>query len=117
MSSVVALSTTKAEYMTFTGASKECKWLMMICGELGFNFKSYKLYCNVQSAICLANDAVHHGRTKHMDSKYHFILDKVHEGSVNLIKVHTPLNAADFLTKCLPGPSFQRCLELAKILA
>lgn len=52
-----------------------------------------------------------------MDSKYHFIRDKVTKGSINLIKVHTTLNAADFLTKCLPGPAFQRGLEMAKILA
>lgn len=103
--------------MALTRTAKEGKWLVMICGELGFDFKRYKLYYNAQSAICLANNAFYHDRTKHMDSKYHFIRDKVHEGSVNLIKVHTTLNAADFLTKCLPGPTFQRCLELAKILA
>lgn len=117
LQSVVALSTTEAEYMALTEAAKEGKWLMMLCGELGFEFKSYTLYCDAQSAICLAKNAVHHGRTKHMDTKYHFIRDKVQEGSVNLLKVHTTLNAADFLTKCLPGPAFQKGLELAKILA
>ena len=117
LQSVVALSTTEAEYMALSEAAKEGKWLMMICSELGFNFKSYKLYCKAQSAICLVNNAVHHGRTKHMDFKYHFIRNKVTEGFVNLIKVHITLNDADFLTKCLPCPTFQRCFEMAKILA
>lgn len=111
----VVLSTTEAEYMALIEAAKESKWLMMICGELGFNFKSYKLYCKAQSAICLVNNAVHHGRTKHMDFKYHFIRDKVTEGFVNLIMVHITLNDADFLTKCLPCPAFQRGLEMSKI--
>ncbi len=29
-----------------------------------------------QSAICLANNPVFHGRTKHVELKYHFIRDQ-----------------------------------------
>ena len=97
--------------MALTEAAKEGKWLMMICSELGFNFKSYKLYCDAQSAICLAKNAVHHERTKHVVNKIHFIRDIVDFGLVKIHKIHTTLNLADMLTKGLPGNAFEKYLE------
>ena len=117
LQSVVALSTTEAEYMALTEAAKEGKWLLKICDELGFKFSSFKLFCDSQSAVCLAKNAVYHFRTKHMDTKYNFIRDKVREGLVDLQKVHTTLNASDFLTKSLPGNAFERCLGQLKLVA
>ena len=113
---VVALSTTEAEYMALAEATKEGIWLLSMCEELGFKTDSFKLNCDSQSAICLAKNSVHHDRTKHIARKYHFIRDIVEQGSVKVQKVHTTENAADMLTKCLPGKSFEKCLGLLKVI-
>ena len=112
---VVALSTTEAEYMALTTAAKEAIWLRRLCGELGFEQESVKIHCDSQSAIALAKNHVHHERTKHIDTKYHFIRDVVAEGKVHLSKIHTSKNPADFLTKALPGPKFDLCCDLLNI--
>ena len=113
---VVALSTTEAEYMALTAAAKEALWLRRLCKELGFEQESVKINCDSQSAIALAKNHVHHERTKHIDTKYHFIRDVVEDGSVTLSKIHTSKNPAYFLTKALPGQKFDLCCELLKIV-
>ena len=51
---VVALSTTKVEYMAATHASKEVVWLQRLCSELGFKQQAVRIDCDSQSAIFLA---------------------------------------------------------------
>ena len=43
---VVALSTTKAEYMVMTEAGKEAVWLSGLVNELGFKWDSMVLHCD-----------------------------------------------------------------------
>ncbi|XP_048613321.1 secreted RxLR effector protein 161-like [Brassica napus] len=57
LQSVVALSTTKAEYMAMK-AAKEAMWLKEICAELGFKQQGIKLYCDSQSALALAIQSI-----------------------------------------------------------
>lgn len=107
---VVALSTTEAEYMALTKPAKEGIWLKGLRSKLSFKQDYFKLNCDSQNAIYLANNSVHHDMIKHIDTKYHFIRDVVEESSVKVLKNHTSLNLVDMLTKCLPGNSFERCL-------
>lgn len=111
LQSVVALSTTEAEYMALTLAVKEAIWLRGICTEMGFEQSSVRIHCDSQSAIALSKNTVHHERTKHMDTEFHFIRDIVTKGWVTLSKIHTSINLADFLTKTVPGSKFQLCRE------
>uniref|UniRef100_A0A1J3I7B7 Retrovirus-related Pol polyprotein from transposon TNT 1-94 n=2 Tax=Noccaea caerulescens TaxID=107243 RepID=A0A1J3I7B7_NOCCA len=115
LQSVVALSTTEAEYMALSSAVKEAIWLKSLCEELGFGAGAVKIHCDSQSALALAKNSVHHERTKHIATKYHFIRDIVADGTVKLFKIHTSRNPADFLTKALPGPKFQLCCDLVNI--
>eukprot|EP00253_Pinus_taeda_P021025 PITA_21025 len=71
--SVVALSTTEAEYVVATEASKEMIWLQRFIGELGKKHDMRMLYSDSQSAIHLAKNSTFHSRTKHIQPKYHFI--------------------------------------------
>jgi hypothetical protein len=43
---VVALSTTKVEYMEATHASKEVVWLQRLCSGIGFVQQVVRLYCD-----------------------------------------------------------------------
>ena len=51
--SLVAMSTTKAEYMAVAEATKEALWLKALVKELGLN-QGVQLHCDSQSAIYLA---------------------------------------------------------------
>eukprot|EP00253_Pinus_taeda_P033911 PITA_33911 len=71
--SVVALSTTEAEYVTATEASKEMIWLQRFIGGLGKENGKGTLYSDSLSAIHLAKNSAFHSRTKQIQLKYHFI--------------------------------------------
>ncbi|KAM7461045.1 hypothetical protein LguiA_029166 [Lonicera macranthoides] len=114
--SVVALSTTEAEYIAVTEAVKEAIWLRGLVSDLGLKPEKVVVHCDSQSAIHLAKNQVHHGRTKHIDVRYHFIREIIENGVVNLVKIGTKDNPADMLTKVIPLAKFEHCSTLVNIL-
>jgi hypothetical protein len=63
---VVALSTTEAEYVATTEASKEMIWLQRFMEELRKKQENSKLYYDNESAIHLAKNSTFHSKTKHI---------------------------------------------------
>jgi len=55
-----ALSTTEAEYVAATEASKEIMWMRNFLLELGYEQDKYVLRCDNQSAIHLAKNSTFH---------------------------------------------------------
>jgi len=77
--SVVALSTTKVEYMASTHASKEEVWLQRLCSSTWLVQGAIRIDCDSQSAIFLAKNPAYHSKTKHIDVQYHFVRDMTEE--------------------------------------
>jgi phosphoribosyl-AMP cyclohydrolase len=73
----VAISTTEAEYMAATHASKEAVWLQRLCSCIGLVQQVVRIDCDSQSAIFLAKNPTCHSNTKHIDIQYHFVRDMV----------------------------------------
>ncbi|KAE8686500.1 cytochrome P450 71A9-like [Hibiscus syriacus] len=96
---IVALSTTEAEYVAVTEASKEMVWLQSFLEELGKKQENNILYCDSQSAIHLAKNPSFHSRTKHIQLRYHFIRSLLEDGILKLEKISGAQNPADMLTK------------------
>ncbi|GKB97018.1 retrovirus-related pol polyprotein from transposon TNT 1-94 [Tanacetum coccineum] len=109
LQSVVAMSTTEAEYVAVAQASKEAVWLKMLLEELGHKQEKITLFCDNQSALYLARNPAFHSKTKHIRVQYHFIREKVEEGTVDMQKIHTDDNVADYLTKAINGDKFIWC--------
>jgi len=65
--SVVALSTTEAEYMAKTHASKEAVWLQRLCSSMGLVQGAIRINCDRQSAIFLEKNPAYHLKTKHIN--------------------------------------------------
>ncbi|GJV88834.1 retrovirus-related pol polyprotein from transposon TNT 1-94 [Tanacetum coccineum] len=101
LQSVVAMSTTEAEYVAAAQASKEAVWLKMLLEELGYKQEKITLFCDNQSALYLARNPTFHSKTKHIRVQYHFVREKVEEGTVDMQKIHTDDNVADYLTKAI----------------
>ena len=114
LQAAVTLSTTEAEYMALTEAAKEGIWLQGLVGDLGLHQDQAVVFCDSQSAICLAKDQVHHERTKHIDVRYHFLRD---EKRIEVKKVGTADNPADMFTKSVPQSKFQHCLDLLNVMS
>ena len=55
-----------------------------------------------QSCIRLCQNPVMHKRTKHIETKFHFIRDKTEDGTISIHYVPTDKMAADIFTKSLP---------------
>ncbi|KAH9680944.1 hypothetical protein KPL71_026750 [Citrus sinensis] len=64
LQSVVAPSTTEAEYTTAAEAIKEAIWLRGMVTELGFEQKQITVHCDSQSAICLSKNQIHHEKNQ-----------------------------------------------------
>jgi len=99
LQTIVALSTTEAEYMAATQACKEATWMRKLMEGLGHKQKKIPLYCDSQSALHIARNPAFHSKTKHIDVQYHFIHEVVENESVNFQKIHTKKNLAYALTK------------------
>nr|GFC37010.1 retrovirus-related Pol polyprotein from transposon TNT 1-94 [Tanacetum cinerariifolium] len=112
---VVALSTTEAEYMDLTEAVKEAIWLRGLLEELGVELNKVTVNCDNQGAIHLSWNHVFHERTKHINVRYHFIREVLEAKTVEVLKVGTEHNAADALTKVIPGHKLQHCFELLSV--
>ncbi|CAI7844340.1 unnamed protein product [Closterium sp. NIES-54] len=65
-----------------------------------------------QSAIDLANNDNWHGRTRHMDVKYHWVREQLEKNTFEFEHVPSEEQAADFLTKVLPKSNFEHCKSL-----
>ena len=109
--SVVALSTTEAEYIAATHASKEAVWLQRLCSSMGLVQQAIRIDCDSQSAIFLAKNPAYHSKTKHIDVQYHFVRDMVEAKRVLLVKVDTLKNVADALTKSVSTQKLSWCRE------
>jgi hypothetical protein len=70
----VALSSTEAEYVALTQATKEAIWLRALFKDLGQEQTApTTIYEDNKSAIALTTNSANHQRTKHIDVQYHFI--------------------------------------------
>lgn len=109
----VALSTTEDELIAVVEACKELLWMKRFIGELGCAQERYVLYCDSQSAIHLGKNSTFHGRSKHIDVRYHWIRDTLDSKLLELEKIHTDDNGSDMMTKALPRGKFEECCMIA----
>ena len=115
LQTVVALSTTEAEFMAATDAIKECLWIQGLLKELKIFEGTAEINLDSQSAIHLCKNPMYHDRTKHIDIKYFFIREKVTQEVVRIEKVHTDDNPADMGTKVVTLGKFNHCKDLLRI--
>ncbi|KAG6526600.1 hypothetical protein ZIOFF_016592 [Zingiber officinale] len=100
----VALSSCEAEFMAATTAACHALWLRSLASELtGVKSKPVTLFVDNKSAIALMKNPVFHGRSKHIDTRFHFIRECIEKGQIVVEFVNTGEQRADALTKALPG--------------
>jgi hypothetical protein len=105
----VSLSTCEAELYALCEVVKEILWLQGLLRELGLSIESpTTARCDNQSTILIAYNGIKGERTKHIDTKYHFIVDTLASGAVQSQWISTVNQQADILTKPLCREVFTR---------
>jgi hypothetical protein len=75
------LSSCEAEYVAAVRATCQGIWLSrLIADMLGTRETTVKLHIDNMSAIALNRNPVYHDRSKHIDTKYHFLRQCIEEG-------------------------------------
>nr|GFC29794.1 ribonuclease H-like domain, reverse transcriptase, RNA-dependent DNA polymerase [Tanacetum cinerariifolium] len=94
----VALSSCESEFITATQAL----WLKRLLSKLTHS-EEEKITIMVDNkyAIALMKNLVFHGRSKHIDTKYHFIRECVEREDIQVEFVSEEYQKADILTKAL----------------
>jgi hypothetical protein len=81
----VALSTSKAEYITASVEIHEAVWLKkLLDGIFDLELELTLIHCDNKSCVKLTENPVFHDRSKHIEIKYHYIWDMVQRGVVDL---------------------------------
>ena len=107
----IDLSSTEDEYNNASHAYKEVIWLNGLLREFGRLQNSMHVLCDKQSVIHLDTNHFYHSNTKHIDVKYHFVIQAISEGGVDLKKVHTQENCANVFTKPVLLEKLQWCVS------
>ncbi|KAK8591446.1 hypothetical protein V6N13_031488 [Hibiscus sabdariffa] len=97
----VSRSSSEAEYRALAAVTCEIQWIHYLLSDLHIDFSSANLYCDNLSAIKLAENPMHHERTKHIEIDCHLVREKIRSGSINLLPVRSQNQLADSFTKAL----------------
>ena len=117
MQSLVALSTTEAEYIALSSSLREVIAIMNLMNELtarGFtlNRSTPKVHCTVfednRSCIEIATNHRTRPRTKHLSVRLHHFHSHILAKTISIQHISTKHQIADLFTKPLPRDQFTR---------
>jgi hypothetical protein len=106
---LVSTSSTEAELIALSEATKEVVWTRNILNDLGFpQILPTTIEQDNTSAITLAeNGSKAKGRSRSVDIKFFWVKEKIDQGDVALVHVGTDELVADGLTKPIMGAKFK----------
>lgn len=110
---VVALSTTEAEYIAASFCATQYVWLRRVLEKIGATEKSATvIQCDNSSTIQLSKHPVLHGKSKHIEVRFHYLRNLVNDEIVKLEYCTTGNQVADIFTKPLKLEQFEKLRAL-----
>jgi transposase InsO family protein len=109
--SVVAVSSSEAEYIACDTAAKHALWLRNLLIDLGDPCKAAHICVDNKAAFDMVKAESFSSRTKHIDVQCHHVRDHVARGDVVFMRVSSEENLADVLTKPLSAAGHYFCAE------
>ncbi|GJR70105.1 putative reverse transcriptase domain-containing protein [Tanacetum coccineum] len=82
---VVANSTTKAEYIDASHCCGQVHWIQNQMLYYGYNFMQTKIHVDNESAICVVKNPVYHSKPKHIEIRHHFIIDSYEKRLIEML--------------------------------
>ncbi|KAK6137201.1 hypothetical protein DH2020_029055 [Rehmannia glutinosa] len=102
----VSLSTAEAEYISAAFCCTQLLWMKQTLADYKCSFENVPIFCDNISAINIAQNAVHHNRTKHIEIRHHFLRDCVSKRKIEISFVPSQDQLADIFTKPLSSETF-----------
>ncbi|GJV38524.1 hypothetical protein Tco_1411001 [Tanacetum coccineum] len=109
---VVATSTTEAEYVAAASCCGQVLWIQNQLLDYGYNFMNTMIHIDNNSTICIIENHVQHSKTKHIEIRHHFIRDYNAKKLIQMVKIDTEHNVADLLTKGFDAGRFQYLVSI-----
>ncbi|GKE41114.1 hypothetical protein Tco_1464519, partial [Tanacetum coccineum] len=112
----VALSSCESKFIAATAAATQALWLKRLLSRLTHSKEeNITIMVDNKSAIALMKNPVFHGRSKHIDTKYHFIRECVEREDIQVEFVSGEYQKADILKKALPKIKFLIMRQLIRL--
>ena len=101
-------SSTEAEYRSLSETASELAWMSILLKELGISLLvTPELFRDNLSSIYLTANPAFHKRTKHFETDFHYVRERVALGSLVVRHIPARLQLVDIFTKSLPTAAFQ----------
>ena len=97
----VTLNSAEAEFVSASQAGQEAVYLRALRGAT-------EIWEDNASCIMMSENPANRERTRHVDTRVHYLRELVRDGHVKLLKCAGPQNVADALTKSLPRPALAK---------
>ena len=114
--SLVARSSTEAEYRSLALTTSELLWVQSLLQELKISHTTPHVYCDNMSAVALTHNPILHARTKHMELDIFFVREKVINKSLIITHVPSLDQVADIFTKPLSTTRFETLRDNLKVV-
>ncbi|GJS95906.1 retrovirus-related pol polyprotein from transposon TNT 1-94 [Tanacetum coccineum] len=106
---IVTLSSCEAQYIAATSCVCHAIWLRSMLKELHMEQEdATEIYVDNKSAINLAKNPVYHDRSKHINTRFHFIRECIARKDVRVIHTSSEDQVTDIFTKPLNEGDFTR---------
>ena len=96
---MVTQSSTEAEYVAAAAASNELVWWSKLASDFGYRQARMIIECDNKSAVILADHAGKFDASKHVETKFHVLRDRVNAKIQSMSWVPESKMLADVLTK------------------
>ena len=112
----VALSSMEGEYLALTEAAKEAIFLRQLLSSINIPQKQPTLILtDSDAALKHVKNNVNHSRSKHIDTRHHFIRHAFNSGDVDIRHIPAASQTADILTKPLGTIKHQEAVKLLQL--
>lgn len=103
---LVAGSSTEAEYRSLANTASELLWIQSLLTELKIPYEPPTVFCDNGSTVALTHNPILHNRTKQMELHIFFVREKVLNKSLLIKHVPSLEQTEDIFTKALSQPHF-----------
>ena len=110
------LSSTEAELVALSAATREIQWITQLLSEIGIKYKiPITIFNDNTSTIHLPNSKSFSPKTKHLNIKDKFVKEKIADSSIEVKHIKSEENTANFLTKSLISSKFEKCRRMSNL--
>jgi hypothetical protein len=105
----VTLSSSKAEYVSISEVAKEIRFIYFLLKGMGVDVKlPIFVRCDNVGVIFMAENSSSGIKTRHIDTRYHFVREHVKDGLIKIVFVKSSINDADMFTKNVGKEAYEK---------